>query len=168
MSDLKPCPFCGGEMRVRMHDEDFYKSVFGTDYECDPEYKIQHVDRLAVAKTKCPLEMVCYKSEAEAIAAWNTRDGAFTREDVEGAFVSGYSLGTLPVGSDPQWDQNEQTADEHMAELGWVRERTCQREKHGVKMDGSPRLRCSLCGYGIGDKRFNYCPNCGARIEVAE
>ncbi|MBR3160814.1 MAG: hypothetical protein IKF14_17145, partial [Atopobiaceae bacterium] len=100
--------------------------------------------------------------------AWNTRDGAFTREDVEGAFVSGYSLGTLPVGSDPQWDQNEQTADEHMAELGWVRERTCQREKHGVKMDGSPRLRCSLCGYGIGDKRFNYCPNCGARIEVAE
>jgi len=43
-------------------------------------------------------------------------------------------------------------------------ERTCIREKHGVKMDGSPRLRCSLCGYGIGDKRFNYCPNCGAKV----
>ncbi len=43
-------------------------------------------------------------------------------------------------------------------------ERTCAREKHGVKMDGSPRLRCSLCGYGIGDKRFNYCPKCGAKV----
>lgn len=43
-------------------------------------------------------------------------------------------------------------------------ERTCKREKHGTKMDGSPKLRCSLCGYGIGDKRWSYCPNCGARI----
>ena len=47
-------------------------------------------------------------------------------------------------------------------------ERTCTREKHGVKTDGSWRLRCSLCGYGIGDKRFNYCPNCGARVVVEE
>lgn len=46
---------------------------------------------------------------------------SYTRDDVESAFVSGYSLGCLPVGSDPQWDQNEQTVDEHMAELGWVR-----------------------------------------------
>ena len=43
-------------------------------------------------------------------------------------------------------------------------ERTCKREKHGTKMDGSPKLRCSLCGYGIGDKRWSYCPNCGAKV----
>lgn len=43
-------------------------------------------------------------------------------------------------------------------------ERTCRREKHGTKMDGSPKLRCSLCGYGIGDKRWSYCPNCGAKV----
>jgi len=49
---------------------------------------------------------------------------SYTRDDVESAFVSGYSLGCLPVGSDPQWDQNEQTVDEHMAELGWVRAAT--------------------------------------------
>ena len=49
---------------------------------------------------------------------------SYTRDDVESAFVSGYSLGSLPVGSDPQWDQNEQTVDEHMAELGWVRSAT--------------------------------------------
>jgi len=98
----------------------------------------------------------------QAIAA--TLGNAFTREECEASFVHGYSLGALPVGSDPQWDENVQTVDEHMAELGWVRERTCIREKHGVKMDGSPKLRCSLCGYGIGDKRWGYCPNCGARV----
>lgn len=43
-------------------------------------------------------------------------------------------------------------------------ERTCRREKHGTKMDGSPKLRCSLCGYGIGDKRWSYCPSCGAKV----
>lgn len=43
-------------------------------------------------------------------------------------------------------------------------ERTCRREKHGTKMDGSPKLRCSLCGYGIGDKRWSFCPNCGAMV----
>lgn len=57
----------------------------------------------------------------QAIAATLGPEDAYTREDVESAFVSGYSLGSLPVGSDPQWDQNEQTVDEHMAELGWVR-----------------------------------------------
>lgn len=43
-------------------------------------------------------------------------------------------------------------------------ERTCKREKHGTKMDGSTKFRCSLCGYGIGDKRWSYCPNCGAKV----
>ena len=43
-------------------------------------------------------------------------------------------------------------------------ERTCKREKHGRKMDGSWRMRCSECGYGIGDKRWNFCPKCGAKV----
>ena len=60
---------------------------------------------------------------------------------------------------------DEQTAVEDAIDMWNTRaERTCVREKHGVKMDGSPRLRCSLCGYGIGDKRFNYCPKCGAKV----
>lgn len=57
----------------------------------------------------------------QAIEATLGNEESYTRDDVESAFVSGYSLGCLPVGSDPQWDQNEQTVDEHMAELGWVR-----------------------------------------------
>lgn len=47
--------------------------------------------------------------------------------------------------------------------------KTCKRVKSGTKMDGSPRYRCSDCGYGIGDKRWAYCPKCGLRIgEAAE
>ena len=57
----------------------------------------------------------------QAIAATLGQEDVYTREDMEGAFVSGYSLGSLPVGSDPRWDENRQTVDEHMAELGWVR-----------------------------------------------
>jgi hypothetical protein len=57
----------------------------------------------------------------QAIAATLGREDIYTREDMEGAFVSCYSLGSLPVGSDPRWDENRQTVDEHMAELGWVR-----------------------------------------------
>jgi hypothetical protein len=60
----------------------------------------------------------------QAIAATLGREDTYTREDVESAFASGYSLGSLPVGSDPQWDENRQTVDEHMAELGWVRKTT--------------------------------------------
>ena len=57
----------------------------------------------------------------QAIATTLGQEDVYTREDMEGAFVSGYSLGSLPVGSDPRWDENRQTVDEHMAELGWVR-----------------------------------------------
>lgn len=29
---------------------------------------------------------------------------------------------------------------------------------------GEPRPVCEVCGYGIGDKRWHYCPKCGSRI----
>jgi hypothetical protein len=57
----------------------------------------------------------------QAVAATLGLDDAYTREECEASFVRGYSLGSLPSGSDPQWDENRQTVDEHMAELGWVR-----------------------------------------------
>lgn len=155
MSELRPCPCCGGEMHVRMYDEDFYHAALGPDFECDPEYEVQHVDRLAAINAKCPLEMECYESEAEAIDAWNRRadDDADLIPEVVRRLEEFERTGGETV-----------SLEEIMAEDGWVRERTCIREKHGTKMDGSPRLRCSLCGYGIGDKRWKYCPSCGAEV----
>lgn len=32
------------------------------------------------------------------------------------------------------------------------------------KVYGRERAVCEQCGYGIGDKRFNYCPSCGAEV----
>ena len=40
----------------------------------------------------------------------------------------------------------------------------CERVKRGTKPDGTPRYRCSVCGYGLGDYRWAYCPKCGCRI----
>ena len=114
---------------------------------------------------------------SQAIDATLGAEDAYTREDVEGAFVSGYSLGSLPVGSDPQWDQNEQTVDEHMAELGWVRKDaatlgrgTCHAVFEVDAMSEDDRIGefvCSECGETFGDGRDRvprYCPNCGRKV----
>jgi len=81
--------------------------------------------------------------------------------------VDGYRLNYYP--HDGVYDEQEGIywSKVERVEIDWVdfvRERTCRREKHGTKMDGSPKLRCSLCGYGIGDKRWSYCPKCGAKV----
>lgn len=41
---------------------------------------------------------------------------------------------------------------------------TCKRV-YGGKKYSNDKIVCSECGYGIGDRRFNYCPSCGCRIE---
>lgn len=52
MTDLKPCPFCGGEARIHF-------SVWGDSY---------------YAKCcKCLAETKVHQTEAEAIEAWNRR-----------------------------------------------------------------------------------------------
>lgn len=56
MADLKPCPFCGGEAETL---KDFEGLLF------DWYYYIQC--------KKCYSSSRLYKTEDEAIAAWNTR-----------------------------------------------------------------------------------------------
>lgn len=63
---------------------------------------------------------------AQAIAATLRNEDTYTREDVEGAFVSGYSLGldmfdSSKPDSEKGWNQNERNLDEEMEDLGWVR-----------------------------------------------
>lgn len=105
----------------------------------------------------------------QAIEATLGRGDTYTCDDVESAFVRGYSLGTLPVGSDPQWDENVQTVDEHMADLGWVRKATLGR---GECTDtGRYCFMCSECGWTANEPHHafggfwpNYCPSCGAKV----
>lgn len=44
-----------------------------------------------------------------------------------------------------------------------VAQMTCERVRIGTKY-GSPKLGCSVCGYGLGDRRWKFCPNCGCMI----
>ena len=67
---LKPCPFCGGEARLQSLPERFPSYVDCS--ECD-----------------CALEPSDYQSDADAIAAWNTRtpdpELLAARRTIEGA-----------------------------------------------------------------------------------
>jgi len=117
----------------------------------------------------------------QSIATTLGNEESYTRDDVESAFVSGYSLGCLPVGSDPQWDQNEQTVDEHMAELGWVRAATlgagtCKVESSvAIEFDTliSPdyfefEMSCGSRFSWSDNEPPDYCPGCGRRVVHGE
>ena len=112
----------------------------------------------------------------QAVEATLGNEESYTRDDVESAFVSGYSLGCLPVGSDPQYDQNEQTVDEHMAELGWVRAATlgsgtCEIETTENWLPAKRYHRCKHCGAffavmnASGDIQPCVCSNCGRKVK---
>lgn len=50
-------------------------------------------------------------------------------------------------------------------------ERTCNTEERTTTRHGKFKTKygnrvpiCEWCGYSIGDKRYNFCPHCGARV----
>lgn len=120
----------------------------------------------------------------QAIAAMVGIEEMYTREECEAQFARGFSLGSLPSGSDPQWDENRQTLDEHMAELGWVRKDavtvgagTCHLEEseHEREIpydlpdcDGGwyteVTYDCDECGYENIDPNIRFCGGCGRRV----
>ena len=56
MTELKPCPFCGGETKIRT-----YSGMGRTMF--------------FVQCNDCAAESSCYDTKEEAVAAWNRRDG---------------------------------------------------------------------------------------------
>lgn len=66
MSELKPCPFCGGRQTYRKHDGGVWLTTTNHKRGC--------IMRDALA-------FVAFNTEAEAVAAWNTR-AERTCEDV--------------------------------------------------------------------------------------
>ena len=50
-------------------------------------------------------------------------------------------------------------------------ERTCYTDERRTTRNGKFKTKygnrvplCEHCGYSIGDKRYNFCPNCGAKV----
>lgn len=157
MTDLKPCPFCGGEAEVyeMNYGENGKYSVFGVFCVDDSNSEL-----IGLSKYQHGHFIDNFLTEAEAIAAWNARADA--------------EYGSVPA------------TDENMAKYGWVRERTCRNIAEPDEMSDDP-FTCSECGargpygegiYHIGGSRevdgnlvfwdswpvYKFCPNCGARV----
>jgi len=66
---LKPCPFCGGEAKLRQHFIGFDSRVWGVSCERD--------SCTLLVETRASDAEYCYrtgpKGKASAIRAWNTR-----------------------------------------------------------------------------------------------
>lgn len=60
MIEMKPCPFCGGEV-VRFHAK-------SDELQLDLGYRF-------FCKNNCCMQVCFYPSEEEAAEAWNRRDG---------------------------------------------------------------------------------------------
>lgn len=124
MNELKPCPFCGDE-----------------DLEIDhaPTYDVHHPDVYEVHCVECGGRGGEGWTEAEAIAAWNTR-AEMSYED------------TLIL----------------LDELG-LSERTCRNVGYYIDGTRFKCSECGYNGWTKwakdGEDRIpNYCPNCGARV----
>ena len=63
MSELKPCPFCGGQARI------FTKRVHSENHHLQLDVKCEYI----VKCNRCRASMSCYASKAWAINAWNRR-----------------------------------------------------------------------------------------------
>lgn len=107
MSELRECPFCGGEASVyesnrwpSSGDRITGYTVICTDMDCINYRADDWYER----------------TEKRAIERWNTRY-----------------------------------------------ERTCEKVP-GKMRCGERRPKCSECGYGLGDPRWEYCPSCGAKV----
>lgn len=139
---LKPCPFCGGEARIQVTDEEgnFKSESYLEDPYSGINYAIIH-DEMS-SKEYCPIatnsdEMqgrYIYSSKQEAINAWNRRiddlsdlveKETATAPDIEG---DGYYKGELVYDT-------------------WI---------------------CPRCGtrYEIGYDEYEYCPKCGQHIDL--
>lgn len=151
-------------------------------------YKYRQVGR-GIIVSACTEDAI---NPAQAIAATLGSDDTFTREDVEGAFVSGYSLGldmfdSSKPDNEKGWNQNKRNMDEEMEDLGWVRKDaaklgtgTCKADetetiKCWVKCEDEPStehmelihvMECSTCGgtYEHVNGGYEYCPHCRAKV----
>ena len=151
MSELLPCPFCGNEGEL-------------CTYYGGGEHN-ETVHTVMCNNEDCPMNVLTpdYLTEAEAIAAWNTRAERTCKVaacyspsdfDSEDEWYFAFSC-----GCELYWD--EAIPPNYCPNCG-ARVVTCR------NTSDSNYFRCSVCRKKTyrGEEMFKYCPNCGARVEV--
>ena len=68
------------------------------------------------------------------------------------------------IGCSIGQDWQDQNWWNRLADLIETEERTTTRHGKFKTKYGNRVPLCECCDYSIGDKRYNYCPNCGAKI----
>ena len=142
MSDettLLPCPFCGGEAKIIESDYGMYLTGYAVYCKGECHAKLGVSGRLGEAYEWTPY----FDTEAEAIAAWNTR-----------ADYHGYEQAAIEA-----W--------ENIKAWNTRAERTCECVAEYAKspIDGKTIVlhRCSAC-HELMRPHMAYCPNCGAKV----
>lgn len=153
---LKPCPFCGGE--VRMHYVDFPDG--------DAEY---------VFDCACGRKIFETASKLKAVTAWNTRatHGTLTAEQVREAVMSA-DRWEKPMGNTGLTNTHLIIRDDGWQaiadELNGLGSGTCEMREESEYVECKVQtFTCSMCGWhGAIDDLFasdtqpNFCPRCGA------
>ena len=141
LSGLKPCPFCGGDMRVHRIDTSWSDNK--------PLWCIWHADMKEAADKKCPLEMVGYDTQEEAAETWNARV-----DDYKEAYE--YWRGMY-----------EDTVRECrvLYETHYRGEYVLENGSHGAFNEGYYEMECG-CMFMWNDDADNpiHCPRCGGKI----
>lgn len=57
------------------------------------------------------------------------------------------------------------TPEQAIAATLWIGECRRVRGRKSYRAYGGYRIECSECGYGLADKRYHFCPNCGRKIK---
>ena len=145
MSELLPCPFCGG--KAHTIEPARYGKSWGVRCECGAFLGFE-------------------QTEAEAIAAWNTRaiHGTLTAEQVREVI---FDCSAYARYDGAQYYANGINMQAIADELNSRAERTCECVAEYAKspIDGKTIVlhRCSAC-HELMRPHMAYCPNCGARV----
>lgn len=147
--ELKPCPFCGGKSLYEVYHTidgftqpamfcNWCKALFSV--EGSEDWGIDGMDRLR--------------------AAWNRRVATLGNDGVGRTNDGVAERERESCGKDAeQGERAEPSERESYATLRRTTTRNTTRTVYGNK-----RPICEVCGYGIGDRRWHYCPKCGAEV----
>ncbi len=182
MSELNPCPFCGGEVSIEIYENPMpYTNDTGkTLWRDEPEGYVIECKNHKWSNSKHPLagDLALYswdtseESKSALIEAWNTR-AEHTCHPVE-KFGDDSPWSKLvcsecgrPLHVDDAVDENGIEYSELQPYCGCgarvKRGESCHAVSWGLNEDAEWEIKLS-CGHSVYDEEPDFCLECGARV----